>query len=533
MSPRHLVGRILAGCIVLSALVALPTGPANADYDLGVTWPDVSVINPTVTDYEITIIDSGPGDLYTRWDGGGTFEPIPHTGTITVDLPFDDTGRVEVWRCAGAGCQWAGVSSPILSVHRYLNAGLSATGARVTSPSSFSATLFAYSFDGLTTSTYDWELRDAQSDVVTSGSGSLSVGSNSFTVNVPAGLADGDYTLAATPHGSFAGGSLLAWEQAVQVTIDNTPPVITAAPGLGVFFPVVDSYRDRLPLDLVSSEEVTWEFELFDGAGASLGAASPSLAIVDGVLVASWNGELNGEVVPAGSYHLGVTATDLLGHSSTVATSTFRVDLARKKRISTVTELPAATTIYDRYVGRCSSLVKPSSHHWKDSLGLYSQTKCTSEKKNASVVIVWNAWWLPTAMRGLTSFDSVVLEAYGGAAVGHRKSYLVTGFIDKKGAFSHRAQFPAKLRWHAMGAVGRPADLQKWVRYQDGRPFVVWSSGLTVGSRYDIKSFRMRAIFDALVEPDGTLIAEPARKGTAPPVSTGRDVRPHAIGVAR
>ena len=300
MSLFRRVGLLLAGALVSSLLIAIPVAPAHADYDLGVTWPDVSEINPDVTDYQITVIDSGPGDLYTSWEGSSSFEPIPHTGTTTVDLPFDDTGRVEVWRCVGASCEWAGVSSPLLSVHRFLDASLSAAETRVTSPGSLSATLYTYSFAGLTPSTYEWALRDAQSGVVTSASGSLVVGSNPFTVNVPAGLVDGDYTLAATPHGSFAGGALQSTEASILVTIDNTPPVITANPGLDVFFPVVDSYRDRLPLELVSSEEVSWDFELFDGAGASQGAVSPSLAIEDGVLVASWNGKLNGDIVPAG-----------------------------------------------------------------------------------------------------------------------------------------------------------------------------------------------------------------------------------------
>ena len=119
-------------------------------------------------------------------------------------------------------------------------------------------------------------------------------------------------------------------------------------------------------------------------------------------------------------------------------------------------------------------------------------------------------------MRGLPSFDFVTIEAYGGAAVGHHRSYLVTGLIDSSGEFSRRQQFRPKLGWHHIATTSRLTDLKTWVRYQDGRPYVVWSSGLTVGSRYDIKSFQMRARFEALVEPDGTLISGPARRGTPP-----------------
>jgi|GEM_PF-1847252 len=534
MSLLRRVGLLVAGALVSSLLVALPVAPAHADYDLGVTWPDVSEINPNATDYQITVIDSGPGDLYARWDGYATKQLIPHNGSATINFPYDDTGRVEIWRCVASTCEWAGVSSPVLSVRAHLPVNFGVQPSRVTSPGMVSAPIQLYSVSGLTNLTYDWVLRDPTSAELSSGSGSLVDGSNNVSVDVPDGLADGSgYTLTATAHGDFAGGPLLDAHETFGITVDNTPPVVTVTPGQDVVFPYDDGYRDTLTIHVAADENVSYAFDLLDENNDSVGVPSLSTDSDGPTRDMWWSGRAANKPVPAGTYHFNVTATDVVGHVTSVETSPFRVDLARKKTITTTVEVPAAKVIYDRFVGKCSTLAKPSSHRWKGSVGLYSQTKCKREKNSASVVVMWSAWWLPTSMRGLPSFDFVTVEAYGGAALGQGGSYLVTGLIDSSGKFSRRQQFTPKLRWHHIATTSRLTDLETWVRYQDGRPYVVWSSGLTVGSRYDIKSFLMRARFEALVEPDGTLISAPARAGTAPPRSTRPLTLPEAIGAVR
>lgn len=532
MSLFRRIGLLLAGAITTSLLVAIPVAPAHADYDLGVTWPDVSQINPNVTDYQITVIDSGPGELYTRWDGGGSFAAIPHTGTVTVDLPYDDTGRVQIWRCVAGTCDWAGVSSPIITVHRYLSSSVYVADNRVTTPSDVSASVVAYPFTGLTDLSYDWALRGPDAIEVLSGSAAMASNTANLTFTVPSELADGTYTLAVTVHGSFLGGSLVNQEVSDSVVIDNSPPVVTVTPAMAVFFPYEDRYRDTLTIHLAADEDVTYAFDLLDENDASVGVPSLSTNSTGPMQDLSWTGRAANKPVPAGTYRLRVTATDVLGHVSTVDSSSFRVDLARKKTITTETVLAPAKVLYDRFVGKCSTLARPSSHRWKDSLGLYSQTKCKTDKKNASVVVVYGAWWLPQSMRGVRSFDRVGIYAYGGAARKARNAYLVMGYIDKFGDFFNRAQFPPTMGWHSVHSVHKQDDFDAWVRYQDGRPYVVWSAGLTAGSRYDIKAFRMWARFDALVEPDGTLVGGPARLGGEPPHSSSRPLLP-AGGVAR
>lgn len=531
MSLFRRVGLLTAAALISSLLVALPGGPAHADYDLGVTWPDVSDVNPHVTDYQITVIDSGPGDLYARWGSYHTIQPIPHSGVATIDLPFNGTERIEVWRCVDGSCEWAGVSSPILSVHNSVDASLWVTQSRVTSPSTVEAQLSAYSFPGLALEGFDWELRNAGSDVLATGAGPLSAGLNTFEVAVPSGLADGGYTIAVDVHESFAGGPLLGADLTQPLIVDNTPPVVTVTTDLDVVFPYVDSYRDYLTLHVAADEQVSYAFELLDENGDSLGTPSLSTASQGPIQDLWWGGRTASGRVPVGIYRLRVLATDLLGHTATVVSPPVRVDLAQRKTLTMRTELPAAKIVYDRFVGKCSTLAKPSSHRWKDSLGLYSQTKCTNQKNDASVVVMWSAWWLPTAMRGLKSFDRVGIDAYGGAAVGHRNAYLVAGLIDNRGRFSGRQQFSGKVGWHYVGSATRQSELSSWVRYQDGHPYVVWSSGLAEGSRYDIRSFRLSATFEALVEPDGTLVsapraqgAPPKRHGASPPESIGQQV---------
>jgi hypothetical protein len=70
MKSVQRVSRVLVslalGCALALGVVG-PTAPASADYDLGVTWPDVAAFDPVSQPYTITVVDSGPGTLYAHW----------------------------------------------------------------------------------------------------------------------------------------------------------------------------------------------------------------------------------------------------------------------------------------------------------------------------------------------------------------------------------------------------------------------------------------------------------------------------------
>ena len=507
MSVFRRVGLLLAGAIASSLLVALPVAPAHADYDLGVTWPDVSAINPDTSTYRISVVDSGPGDLYADWGYTGQRQPIPHVGSAEITFPWDGYSRVTIWRCVDALCEWAGVSSPMLSVHRSLNAAAQGTATYSRSPGSWTVRVWDTSFPGLTDFTRSWSIKTQADEEVSSGAVPIS-GAGDFDIPVPSGLIEGTYHVDITARGVFDGGELSSAPVSVPVFVDNTGPTIHTTlysqwllPFDG-YYGVLAAKADVADLSYVTVDVVT-EGGTFVTTIADLRDHLENQPIVN------WDGRVDGEVVTPGLYRLRFSATDQLGNTSSALTDAFHVDLARVKLVTKRTVIPAAQSVYSKYVGKCSSLVSPSSHGWRDSLGYYSQTKCTSEKRNASVVLVWHAAWLPINSNPY-AYERIRVEQFGGPAKSHAKgSYMVMGYINRKGKFSQRVQFNKGMGWHSAATL--TDDFKHWFHIQDGRPFFVWSNGLTVGSRYDIKAFRLTTSAWALVEPDGSILEIPKR----------------------
>jgi hypothetical protein len=516
MSLLHRVGLLLAGAIVSSALVALPVAPAHADYDLTVTWPAATQINPNVTSYTITVSDSGPGNLFATTTWGGAATPVAHSGQTTVDFVDDGEGAVMIVRCPGdlgADCVLTDAASPLIAVHRSVDLRSLTDGKRLSSsPGLLVVVPNVWPYDGLSDVVFDWSLVDAGGQQAASASDlARDPATFALAVEVPSGLSGGDYTLLVTAHGIFGGGPVTSETLSTAVSIDTTmPEIVGATLASDVIFPVRDYFRDALEVDVTATETASLSFRLLAEDGTVLGdlpsrsaSAAPSTTWV-------WTGKLGRHIVDPGNYRVEVRAQDLAGnYSDWTPTALFRVDLAEQKDVTVTTTVTPSTSVFDRYVGKCSSLVSPSSHGWKGSLGYYSQTKCKSEKKTASVVVVWHAAWLPTPSVGDKSYHWVKVQAFGGAAKGHAKgAYMVMGYIDSKGAFDARKQLDRRARWHAGAKLSKMA---RFLWHQDGRAFFVWSNGLTAGSRYDIRSFKLQVNLRALVEPDGTLIAAPKR----------------------
>ena len=97
----------LAVLVGLSVPLVVVTD-ARADFDLRVTWPTRTEVNPTQTAYRITVSDTGPGSLEARWSN--TVVPVPQSGSVDLPLAVDGVGRVEIWRCVSGTCHWAGAS---------------------------------------------------------------------------------------------------------------------------------------------------------------------------------------------------------------------------------------------------------------------------------------------------------------------------------------------------------------------------------------------------------------------------------------
>lgn len=504
MSLLHRVGLLLAGAIVSSALVALPVSPAHADYDLGVTWPDVTQINPNVTDYRITVIDSGPGDLYARWIGGGD-QPIPHNGSVDIDLGSDGEARVAIWRCVDGACEWAGVSSPVLSVHRSISLSAWSKQGVGSRSSAWSTHVYPSTFPGLTNLQYAWSLYGAAEEELASGAATRAA-DGTIETQVPEALTDGTYSLRFSASGDFVGGTLSSIPVAVPVVVDNTGPVVKPIKLSETwFFP--NGGSDGLIIQADVDEPARLKVDVVTDADGSFVASVLDRTSLSSYVYEFWKGKVDGVVVDPGVYRVRFTATDAYGNESVTLSGPFHVDLATPQLVTKSVVVPAAQVIYDKYVGKCSALVTPSSHHWRDSLGYYSQARCGSDKNDAGVVLVWHAMWLPLDASPYV-YKRLQVEMYGGPAKGRAKgSFMVMGYLNAKGRFSERVQFNKGLGWHRGHNLTR--DFKKWFRYQDGRPYFVWSNGLSAGSRYDVKAFRVTAKAVVMVEPDGTIFTPP------------------------
>ena len=436
----------------------------------------------------------------------------------------DGQGWVVLLRCSGdltSDCVSTGVSSSHLVVHRTFELRtLRVVKGTSSTPGQFIVEPGTWTYDGFSGLWFSWALRDQNGQEVGAATDvPLDIPSFRVFIEVPSGLSGGDYTLDVTAHGTFAGGPVSSPTVSVDVSIDTTLPIITAmSRDVDLFFPVPDGYRDIVRITTAVSEPSTFEYRLRGDDGSVLAALPKVSSIYSPPGEYAWRGAVGGDIVPAGTYRIGVRAQDTAGnYSEWVNTDSFRIDLAKERKITVTTQLLPAKVVSSRFVGKCSSLASPSSHGWKGSLGYYSQTKCKREKNDASVVVVWHAWWLPVSIDGVGSYNWFRVDAYGGAAKGDsRGNYMVLGYIDNKGRFDSRKLFNSKMKWHA--GLTRGNQPRQFIHFQNGRPFVVWSNGLTAGSRYDIRYFRLSVNLRALIEPDGTFI--PAPRPAARPAIT-------------
>jgi hypothetical protein len=204
-----------------------------------------------------------------------------------------------------------------------------------------------------------------------------------------------------------------------------------------------------------------------------------------------WEGkDQHGDRLPAGSYTVRLVGEDRVGNVAEVS----RPVVISDKRLVARTwtrSLSATATISSTWVGSCSTLRKPSSHGWSGSFGLYSQTRCTRSAQ--SPVVVYSGVWLPRSAGG--TYGDVSISMYGGAARGRSSAYVVLGLRRAADdSFQNRAQFAGGLGWHRM----RSTTATPYVRYDEGHPFVIWQTGLSEGSRYDVKAYRVALTYYVL-----------------------------------
>lgn len=502
-----------AGAMVLLAgLVSIvPSGSAGAVEGV-VSFPDVEAINPTVTAYDLTVTDAGGvGTLVARWKVAQdryADQVLPHEGTVS--LPFAATVErnvftsVEVYRCAGT--TWSPVdcvrvdASPWFSLYRQAEAQAGPPRPVGVTPRDFGWTYYP---EGLGTT--QWRLLGADGSVLQSGTTALGTG-GTVTLAVPAGTPaqQGSIELVATVDGTPVGH--LEGTTVVSVLVDGTAP---APPSLTLsateFYPADDGYQDTLRLG-VTAEPGSWVGVVVESEATGGRWPLTSFAAGAGPRDVVVKGSADGRTLPAGSYRLRATSTDAAGNSSTALSDPFTLRAERLRPHFWRTRVKAAPSVIKRFVGRCGALRTPASRRWKGSLAYVSATTCRDPKK--AYVQAVHAAYVPASVGG--RYRSVQVSVLGGPSLGApRGSYLVHGYYrdGRRWEFAHRSV----LRGH--GVVirgGRPlsgGDARAVIHDMDTRPFVAWSTGLSSGSRYDVRSFLVEITYDRLELPGRRLAA--------------------------
>ncbi len=197
-----------------------------------------------------------------------------------------------------------------------------------------------------------------------------------------------------------------------------------------------------------------------------------------------WSGrDAAGNLVAAGTY----TLVAFNGTEPAAVTGTVRVSLQRLVRKTfTVNALP--TKAIWKYVGKCSTLRKPSRRGWAGSYGYYANTKCRTQTWDASAVITVHVARVPAAER----YVDVRIDTYGGAAKGASGSRSAIEYWDEPARTFTSTHFNSSgLTWHYGSTVKAP-------RYVDAERYVSWRYMSAYNSQYDVGKFRIVLHYDVL-----------------------------------
>lgn len=198
----------------------------------------------------------------------------------------------------------------------------------------------------------------------------------------------------------------------------------------------------------------------------------------------AWGGrDTGGNLVPAGTY----TLIAFNGAEAATVTGTVTVSLQRLVRKTyTVKVLP--TRQYYKYVGRCSTLRKPSRRGWAGSYGYYANTRCRTQTWNASSVITVNAVRVPGAER----YIDARIDTYGGAAKAKPGSRGGIQYWNNPGEKWTSLRFSgSRVAWHN-GVTASATPLV------DSERYIAWRYFTAFGARYDVAKFRVVVRYDVL-----------------------------------
>lgn len=464
-----------------------------------VTWSDDTTLGPG-QQVSVTTVDGGGGRLVATWVGTGTTGSRALTGGTQTLSVSDGTGHYVVKRCFSPTVLDRCVSYPELTSPTYTIK--TEFGVTVTIPPTLAdAPATTIDIDTTAQGTYDitWQILRNGTALPTPGGtvtgqplgeqGELS------RIEIPAGdLADGVYEFEATITAHESDFGSYTTERTILFRVNRLAPVVSAITlntrgkyqGYPAIYPNAGSpnHSRYVVINPTTSD--------------TLPALKVAIHNAQGALVRTWMLQTNvpwwgtdqaGKQLPSGVYTISLRDTDGL-----VSSTTGKVYVESRTRVTktwtrTVT---ARSSLVDQYVGRCSTLRKPSARGWTGSLGYYANTKCRRDTWRASAVSTMHGVRVPAA-------DQVIalrVDVYGGAARTRPKS--IAGF----------RLFGTNEKWRAW-TVLKPylgshlGDKRQGLTYARGLVFpdrwFYWGMATAAGDRYDVKTFKISMTYNVLV----------------------------------
>ncbi|CAN5620855.1 hypothetical protein BH11ACT8_BH11ACT8_14850 [soil metagenome] len=477
---------ILVALTLSTVGLVVPTGPASAVDPIVLTWPGTTQLNPTTTPYVIHADTPDLTGLQVRVNGDGPTK-VTAGGDLVPAFTEDGGQVVRVERCNVSGQNCGLVEQRVIEVYSgfRLNA-VRAQDAGPQQPVDFDFSMSPIGEDTAVT----WSVVDpADETVLVSGASTIVSGGHvPFGVfTLPAGTPDGRYELRwHVAADSQTYGSLDTELRPVVIRWDThgDPGALRVAEA--ALYPARDGYLDKTDITIAYPLKTT----------------VPDLVVLSasGTVVKHYDAaDLRyrkiqwgpAKSLPLGRYTVRLTTTDQAGNIATVD-RTVRLLAGALTWATWKHTFSARSTLVSQYVGACSTLSKKPQRRPKGSLGYYSQTRCARDEDSGVSTV--NGVYLPASARG--DYQDFRLTVNGGPAAGARNAYAVLYYYDaKQGEYVHRVQLPGRNGKHRGARMHKTTNL---VITDKGRAHLIWSLGLTSGSRYDAESFTVEIGYQKL-----------------------------------
>lgn len=489
-----------------------PTGPT-------VVFPEVTAFNPDTYEYAVDV--DVPG--YTSvWANGLGLRQLEPQGRQVLDLD-DGRGAIQVLGCTTEhystwDCTEVARSEPLQVRSRLYLSAFETVHTNLTEPTVTVRLARDWWQDHThTDGDLTWSVRavDAPEGEPVTGATTYAEASDGTDLlhadlTLPASLAEGTYTLDLLASSDLPDFGRLEQASTTLLVVDTTAPEVWKVKvAEDLFYPAKDTILDHMRLSGRAEKGAEVTVSVLDADGGHVAALDVRRTREQ--WTTAWNGRLDevdqdadgapaaragrkGPMAEEGTYSFLIHATDAAGNTTTVPTSSFGLSRGKVRHRWVTLKLKPQDVLLDTSVGRCSRIARKSTHGGRGTLSLQSQTRCRDPRQSHAVALFGaylpNSY--PPSSRGITRrYERPQVSLVGGPAKnGPRSSYAVMGYVDSKDRFKGRRVFRGPWGTHAGVVYKKPY----WVQLDKkaGRYYVLWQVGLSEGSRYDLKEFRVR-----------------------------------------